>query len=63
VTIIIVLVIAALGLLAGRAVTRTARWAAVCNRARDTEREIAEFDRFAAALRDAIHAQRGMGRR
>jgi hypothetical protein len=60
---IIIVAAAALGLLAGRAVIRTARWAKACDRARDTEREIAEFDRFAAALRDAIHAQRGMGRR
>jgi hypothetical protein len=41
------------GLALGRALTSTARWAKACNRARDTERDIAAWDAFSAALRDA----------
>lgn len=49
---ILLIAAAALGLAAGHVITRTARWAAACNQARDTDRDIAEFDLFMVALRD-----------
>jgi hypothetical protein len=41
------------GLALGRALTSTARWVKACNRARDTEREIAAWDEYITTLRDA----------